>query len=260
MARQSARQPKKISGLEIYSGIAARRAGAFVSENPALVGGSTAFAVTLFFIASNALWYQPNAHRGAFFETRPLSHYKAPELPQSHSKLTAAKKGKEDVFRIVRDTAPEADPVVRDIQSALIELAIYDGSVDGIAGPRTLAAIRQFQQKAGLEPNGRVGPPLLDAIRTASVPAPRLKRLPPKASESAPALDGNAEALSAEDIKRIQAALQKHGHEEVDADGIAGSKTSEAIKVFQSARKLKATGVADAELLRAMSKAGWVKS
>ena len=257
MARQSARQPKKVSNLEIYSGLAARRAGAFVSENPALVGGTTAFAVTMFFIASNALWYQPNAHRGAFFQTRSLSEYKAPELPQVHSRLTAAKGGKEDVFRIVRDTGQTADPVVRNIQSALQELAIYDGSVDGIAGPQTLAAIRRFQAKAGLEPNGRVGTPLLDAIRTASVPAPKLKRIPNEETAGAPA---SVESLNAEEIKRIQAALRNHGHVEVDADGIAGSKTREAIKAFQSSRKLKATGVADAELLRAMNKAGWFKS
>ena len=103
MTRQSARRPKNISNLERYSGVAAQRAGAFVSDNPALVGGTTAFAVTMFFVASNALWYQPNAHREAFFETRSLSAYKAPDLPQKHSKLDSSKGGKEDLFRIVQE-------------------------------------------------------------------------------------------------------------------------------------------------------------
>ena len=76
MTRQSARRPKKASALETYAGMAAQRAGAFMSENPALVGGTTAFAVTMFFVASNALWYQPSAHRDAFFETRSLEAYK----------------------------------------------------------------------------------------------------------------------------------------------------------------------------------------
>ena len=155
MNRQSARRPKKISGLERYSGVAAQRAGAFVSENPALVGGTTAFAVAMFFFSSNALWYQPNAHRDAFFATRPLDAYKAPVLPQAHSRL--GKDGNEDVFKIVKDDAPQPDPVVRDIQSALRQMAMYDGTVDGIAGPRTLAAIREFSSAPALSRTARPG-------------------------------------------------------------------------------------------------------
>lgn len=253
MNRQSARRPKKISGLERYAGAAAQSAGAFVSENPALVGGTTAFAVAMFFFASNALWYQPNAHRDAFFQTRPLDAYRAPVLPQIHSKLGG---GKEDVFKIVKDGEPKADPVVRDIQSALQEMAMYDGTVDGVAGPKTLAAIRAFQKRAGLEPNGKAGAPLLDAIRTASVPAPNLKVVRAKKQTQEEVI---AEGPDAETIKAIQAALKAHGHEEIEPDGIAGSKTAAAVKEFQKAKKLKVTGAADEALLKAMRKSGWVK-
>jgi peptidoglycan hydrolase-like protein with peptidoglycan-binding domain len=255
MNRQSAKRPKKISGLERYSGAAAQRAGAFVSENPALVGGSTAFAVAMFFFASNALWYQPNAHRSAFFETRSLDAYKAPVLPQLHSKLGG---GKEDIFKIVKDAEPAADPVVRDIQSALQDMAMYDGSVDGVAGPKTLAAIRAFQKRAGLEPNGKAGAPLLDAIRTASVPVPKLKVVKPKAeAQKQPVVADNA---AASDISRIQAALKRHGYDGIDADGIAGTKTRDAVRAFQAKLKMTVTGEPDAALLRVMIKQGWIKS
>jgi peptidoglycan hydrolase-like protein with peptidoglycan-binding domain len=261
MNRQSARRPKKISGLERYSGAAAQRAGAFVSENPALVGGSTAFAVAMFFFASNALWYQPNAHRDAFFQTRPLDAYKAPVLPQIHSKLGGG--GKEDVFKIVKDVELQADPVVRDIQSALQDMAMYDGSVDGVAGPKTLAAIRAFQKRAGLEPNGKAGAPLLDAIRTASVPAPKLpvsklKVVKPKAeAQKTPAVEAKS---ASSDIARIQAALKLHGHDGIEADGIAGTKTRDAIRAFQAKLKMTVTGEPDAALLNIMIKQGWIKS
>lgn len=254
MSRQYARRPKTVSRLELYSGLAAQRTGAYVSENPALVGGCTAFAVAMFFFASNALWYQPSAHRGAFFETRPLDAYHAPDLPRRHARLEAGKGGREDVFKIVRDAAPEADPVVRDVQSALREIAMYEGAVDGIAGPRTLAAIREFQHRAGLEPTGKVGEPLLDAIRTASVPTPKAKKTP--AAPSAPKVEA---ALDESSLKRVQIALKMHGHDEVDADGIAGAKTRDAIKAYQTSRKLKPTGIADAALLRTMRKSGWIK-
>jgi peptidoglycan hydrolase-like protein with peptidoglycan-binding domain len=257
MARRSAGRPKKASWLEQYSGLAAQRAGAFVSENPALVGGSTAFAVTMFFVASNALWYQPNAHRETFFQTRSLDEYKAPELPQNQSKLSG-KQGGEATFRIVRETAPESDPVVRDIQSALRQLAMYEGDVDGIAGPRTLQAIRDFQARAGLEPNGKVGAPLLDAIRTASVPSPKLKRVAPP-EQTIEDIEREASAPDADMVKTIQAALKANGFEEIEPDGIAGSKTAAAIKEYQKARKLKATGVADEALVKSMRKAGWIE-
>ena len=255
MNRQSARRPKKISGLERYSGAAAQRAGAFVSENPALVGGSTAFAVAMFFFASNALWYQPSAHRGAFFETRSLDSYKAPVLPQLHSKLG---RGKEDIFKIVKDAEPQADPVVRDIQSALQDMAMYDGTVDGVAGPKTLAAIRAFQKRAGLEPNGKAGAPLLDAIRTASVPSPKLKVV--KTKVEAQKLPAVAAKSPSSDIVRIQAALKLHGHDGIEADGIAGTKTRDAIRAFQARLKMTVTGEPDAALLHVMIKQGWIKS
>ncbi len=255
MSRQSARRPKKASNLELYAGLAAQRAGAFVSENRALVGGTTAFAVTMFFIASNALWYQPNAHRDAFFQTRPLEAYKAPVLPQKNSKLEKTPGGREDLFRVVEDDAPGSDPVVRDIQAALRQIAIYDGTVDGIAGPRTLAAIREFQQRAGMEPTGKVGAPLLDAILTASVPVPAVKSMAASMSSG----DGKTGGLDAKQIMQIQAALRKHGHDQVEPDGIAGSKTTDAIKAFQAKYKLKVTAAADESLLRAMIRAGWIK-
>ena len=256
MNRQSARRPKKISGLERYSGVAAQRAGAFVSENPALVGGTTAFAVAMFFFSSNALWYQPNAHRDAFFSTRPLDAYKAPVLPQAHSKL--GNSGNEDVFKIVKDDAPQPDPVVRDIQSALRQMAMYDGTVDGIAGPRTLAAIREFQQRAGLEPNGKAGTPLLDAIRTASVPAPKLKVVKPKAEAQKPLAEDSKTESS--EVARIQAALKQLGYEGVEPDGKAGSKTRDAVKAFQAKLKMTVTGEPDTALLKVMLKQGWIKS
>jgi peptidoglycan hydrolase-like protein with peptidoglycan-binding domain len=255
MNRQSARRPKKISGLERYSGAAAQRAAAFVSENPALVGGSTAFAVAMFFFASNALWYQPNAHRSAFFETRSLDAYKAPVLPQVHSRLGG---GKEDVFKIIKDEAPQADPVVRDIQSALQDMAMYDGSVDGVAGPKTLAAIRAFQRRAGLEPNGKAGAPLLDAIRTASVPAPGLKVVKAKPGAQQPLASESGAASS--DVVKIQAALKRLGYEGIEPDGIAGTKTREAVRAFQTKLKMTVTGEPDAALLNIMVRQGWIKS
>lgn len=46
----------------------------------------------------------------------------------------------------------------RDIQTALSKAGFYTGAVDGKIGPKTKAAIKQFQQARGLKVDGKVGP------------------------------------------------------------------------------------------------------
>lgn len=48
--------------------------------------------------------------------------------------------------------------VVLDLQSSLTRLGISPGQLDGIFGPKTDAAVRQFQQSRGIEVDGVVGP------------------------------------------------------------------------------------------------------
>ena len=64
MAR-SAKRPEKAPRRGDTAQAAAIALGGFVSRNPILVGGSTAFLVALFYVSANALWYQPYAHSGA---------------------------------------------------------------------------------------------------------------------------------------------------------------------------------------------------
>ncbi len=50
---------------------------------------------------------------------------------------------------------PASPELVRSIQSGLTELAYETGPVDGLVGPRTRGAIRQYQQDHGLLSDGR---------------------------------------------------------------------------------------------------------
>jgi peptidoglycan hydrolase-like protein with peptidoglycan-binding domain len=51
-----------------------------------------------------------------------------------------------------------SEAVVRNVQGRLRSLGFYRGGVDGIWGPTTQAAIEQFQQGRGLQPNGQMTP------------------------------------------------------------------------------------------------------
>ncbi|MBE6993472.1 MAG: spore cortex-lytic enzyme [Ruminococcaceae bacterium] len=53
---------------------------------------------------------------------------------------------------------------VRQIQTRLRNWGYYDGSVDGVYGSRTAAAVRYFQRKNGLTEDGVCGPETLAAL------------------------------------------------------------------------------------------------
>jgi len=49
-------------------------------------------------------------------------------------------------------------PTNKDIQQALKNAGVYNGSVDGSLGPKSKKAIRDFQTQNGLNADGKVGP------------------------------------------------------------------------------------------------------
>jgi N-acetylmuramoyl-L-alanine amidase len=53
---------------------------------------------------------------------------------------------------------------VRAIQSRLRALGFYNGAVDGAWGSGTQRAIERFQQSRGLQPNGQLNPPTVNAL------------------------------------------------------------------------------------------------
>lgn len=59
------------------------------------------------------------------------------------------------------DQGQDDDEQVRTAQSLLAELGFDPGPADGIAGPRTAAAVRDFQAAAGLETDGQVSDVLI---------------------------------------------------------------------------------------------------
>jgi peptidoglycan hydrolase-like protein with peptidoglycan-binding domain len=264
MARY-AKQPKPKALLMDYVAHSIDNIGARASENPAATGGTVAFAVVMFFVSSNALFYQPFQHKDAFFQTRSMSNYVAPVLPKV-SLNTQNDGGKSETFKIARED-DASEPVKKDlqlvdIQSALASLKLYDGTIDGLPGPKTREAIASFQQQAGLEPTGEVDPLLVDAIRTASIPISKvpLPRAKQQAAEPLPdaAVVGEDAALSDAKIRKLQAGLKAFGNDGIDIDGKIGSKTKQAILEFQGLFKLPATGEADQATLEKLQEIGLV--
>lgn len=56
---------------------------------------------------------------------------------------------------------------IKQLQQELNQVLGLNLTVDGIIGPNTKAAIKQFQQKVGLTPDGIYGPQTADALAKA---------------------------------------------------------------------------------------------
>ena len=91
----------------------------------------------------------------------------------------------------IPDGAPDLESV-DGYQDALKRLGFYDGAVDGIAGPKTKAAVLAFQGQSHLKPDGFVGPltqaAILEALRLLDAQAAETLREPPSFVED----DGGA--------------------------------------------------------------------
>jgi peptidoglycan hydrolase-like protein with peptidoglycan-binding domain len=257
MAR-SAKRPRTAARSVLLRNGAVALGGA-ISRNPVLVGGTTAFLVALSFVSANALWYQPHFHSGAFFSTRNLDDtYVAPEFAPGLPGFDEERP--ETTIRIQRDPQqvppPKPDAVVEQVQGILRDLDFYSGTVDGIAGPNTRAAIATYRKKVGLPVSDTIDDELLTqlgakpttaAIAATPAPAPRA------AEDHAEAAQPQAsDAL----VLKIQAGLKAFGNDDMEVDGVMGSKTQSAIREFQSLFGLPVTGEPDEALYAKMREIG----
>lgn len=262
--------------------------GALIASNPAIAGGTTAFLVTLGFISANALWYQPEGHDGVFFRTRPdlvfkpikhdsslpgsssqnktsvdapIRKVKSVPVPKSQDPIAAAING-EPVL------APGGDPEVAKLQEKLLALGFYTGTVDGISGKGTRAAIDAYR-KATADMGIEAEPTVDNASETtASIAVPAKKPEPTEEKATVQKVSASAEhnavadtgggGLSPAEIVRIQAGLRAFGNDKVEIDGKIGASTQDAVSEFQKLFRLPVTGEPDEKLLAKMQEIGLI--
>jgi peptidoglycan hydrolase-like protein with peptidoglycan-binding domain len=155
-----------------------------------------------------------------------------------------------------------AAEIVADIQRELARRGFFDGVVDGRHGPRTDAAIRDFEIAVGMPPSMDATEDLLTEIRHSSVKA--APRTGAAATPSAPVArppqpvrgDPIAEVLApSKRVQALQRALADYGYGQIKPTGIVDSATRAAIEKFERERKLPITGGASDRVLRELSAA-----
>jgi peptidoglycan hydrolase-like protein with peptidoglycan-binding domain len=195
---------------------------------------AAAAAVAVVTILVNALFLQSGPHPAPIFSTK-----QAPVVAPLTDSVATLMPGRKPVA-----APPPARPrsdTVAEIQRELGKHGFYDGPADGFYGPKTDAAIRDFEQAAGLRPSAEPGETLLAAITRSSV-----KWKPPE-----PARDPIAALLAPSGrITAVQRALTEFGYGPLAPTGVYDAQTRAAIERFERARKRSVTGQINDQLVR----------
>ena len=138
---------------------------------------------------------------------------------------------------------------VKSVQTKLKALGFYSGSITGNAGPKTVAAIKAFQNKNGLTADGIAGPQTIAKI-DAAYEAKGGTTASSSGSSNVLSLNASGTAVS-----NLQKDLTTLGYYYAQITGNYGPKTEAAVKAFQKAKGLTADGVAGAKTLSAIATA-----
>lgn len=143
---------------------------------------------------------------------------------------------------------------IRMLQHSLIQGGYAIDAADGVWGPKTAAAVREFQRVKGLEPTGRANPATLEALGvTGDGRATQAAARPPTGADRMPEIRSRTPAdLDRATIRAVQQALDKQGFQVGSADGVWGPQTESAIGNLQRARGMTASGELDAHTLAAL--------
>jgi spore cortex-lytic enzyme len=125
---------------------------------------------------------------------------------------------------------------VKLVQQKLKNWGYYTGSVDGIYGGGTTAAVKAFQQKNGLTADGIAGPKTLEKMGITSLGV----------TVSSSVIKAGS---GAEDVKALQRRLKELGYYTGSVDGVFGGGTKSAVIAFQKSNGLTADGIAGANTL-----------
>ena len=125
------------------------------------------------------------------------------------------------------------------LQVALRAQHLYQGRIDAIAGPATGRAVRAFQRRAGLRPDGLAGPQTRAALGRLGRPLFGRRTIG----------RGNL----GWDVSVLQFLLHGYGYPVASIDGRFGPRTQAALRRYQRTLHLRADGVAGPRTIAALS-------
>ena len=125
---------------------------------------------------------------------------------------------------------------VTQLQQQLKDAKYDPGNVDGIFGPKTVAAVKKFQTAMGIEVDGIVGPITKAALKEV-LEKPTIK-----------------EGSKGYAVRQLQTLLKNKTYNPGEVDGAFGEKTKAATIKFQTAKKISVDGIVGVQTWGALYK------
>jgi peptidoglycan hydrolase-like protein with peptidoglycan-binding domain len=218
-------------------------------------------AVATIAILINVLLMQSGSHPAPMFKNAPVTVKPVAVTDSIPATVPRPRPVEPAPAKVAAPPAPRTPgEIINDIQRELARRGYYDGAVDGLYGPRTDTAIRDFEQAAALKPSTEPNEALLQAIVRA--PAKLAKVAPaappaaaPPAARPAPVRNElmPEKPVPSKRVIALQRALADYGYGQIKPSGIVDAETQAAIEKFERERKLPVTGQPSDRVTRELS-------
>lgn len=220
--------------------------------NPRDAIGCFLLALAAGSILVNALHMQPGPHPSPIFsiKPRPVASIEAPAIVVP----AAARAAPPSLLAPKPDAgtpaaARQRADIVSDIQRELTRRGLYDGPADGVLGPKTDAAIRDFETSTKLKATGEPTEDVLRAIQAAPMKPEAKLRVAARPDPIAELIAPTPRVIA------VQRALNDFGYGPVKSTGLFGPETVAAIQKFERDRKMPVTGQISPRLMRELAAA-----
>jgi len=176
---------------------------------------------------------------------------KSGETTADTEKKTGTETGKATETKKTGPKKTSSSSAVRATQTALMKEGFDPGPIDGIMGPMTMTAIRNYQSHNKLEVTGTLTPETKSALMGSASRETGVQRTKPaptqplKPKDTSRNMGTQGTVSSVEDIRHIQQSLSDLGYSPGDANGLMTAQTQQAVREFQWFNNIPVTGVID---------------
>src|SRR5215468_542775 len=188
-------------------------------------------------ILINVLFMQSGSHPAPMFKNAPLpvkpvATESIPAAPRPRPVEAAPLPAAPPAANKSAAPAPVRTPgeIITDIQRELARRGYYDGTVDGLYGPKTDGAIRDFEQAAGLKPSTEPNEALLQAMVRSPAKLAKGTTGATAAARPTPVRSDNAieRTAASKRVIALQRALAEYGYGQIKPSGVVDPDTQAA--------------------------------